>query len=199
MTFQLPPLPYGPSDLEPHLSQDCLEVHHEAHHRGYVEALNEALEGKSPSPASLKEAVRATQDQGEANAVYKNAAQAWNHEFFWASMSPQVERPDGPLATAIEQGFGSFGDFADRFVETATGHFASGWIWLVKGDGGLEVATTRNADPIFTSDKQPLLTCDLWEHAYYLDYRNEKERFFRAFIHDLANWNAAGRRFDDSA
>lgn len=184
MAFTLPELPYPKNALAPHISQETLEFHHGKHHNAYVTNLNNfvaqdaALAGKS-----LEDLIRTAKGP-----VFNNAAQVWNHTFYWHSLSPKGGgEPTGKVADAIKASFGSFADFKDRFSKVAAGHFASGWAWLVKRGGALEIVDTHDAGNPMTQELTPLLTCDVWEHAYYIDYRNARPEYIKAYW-NLVNW-----------
>jgi len=181
----LPELPYSLDSLEPRISRETLQYHHGKHHRAYVDKLNELIRGGRFEGRSLEETVRSS-----SGAIFNNAAQAWNHAFFWRCLGPDAPaRPGGALAKAIESAFGSFDAFKDRFTQTAVDTFGSGWAWLtVGGDGSLSIASTGNADTPIRDGGIPLLTCDVWEHAYYIDHRNQRPKYLRAFWH-VVNWN----------
>ena len=187
MKHKLRPLPYGLTALEPHLSRETLEFHHGKHHRAYVNKLNELIEGTRFEQASLEEIVRSATDE-----LFNNAAQVWNHDFYWDSLSPDGGgKPTGEIGRAITSSFGSFSQFKEKFSQAAEGRFGSGWAWLVRGkDGSLEVVSTANADTPLRSGKTPLLTCDVWEHAYYIDYRNARPDYVKAYW-NLVNWEFA--------
>ena len=191
MKHELRPLPYAVDALEPHLSRETLEFHHGKHHRTYVTKLNELVQGGPFERASLEEIVKRAD-----GAVFNNAAQVWNHDFYWDCLSPSGGgEPTGELARAIASSFGSFGEFKDEFSEAAEGRFGSGWAWLVSGaDGSLEVFSTSNADTPLRSSKTALLTCDVWEHAYYIDYRNARPDYVAAFW-NLVNWEFVARNW----
>jgi superoxide dismutase, Fe-Mn family len=179
--YTLPDLPYGYDALAPVLSAETLRFHHDKHHAAYVKKANELAE-----------------KAGLANqALFNNAAQAWNHGFFWQSMSPRQSAPGGALREAIDRSFGGLDGLKQRFVEEGVGHFASGWVWLTAtGDEPLEVISTHDADDTFTQPAEyPLLTCDVWEHAYYLDYKNDRKAFLERWFDELANWDFASRQF----
>jgi superoxide dismutase, Fe-Mn family len=188
---QLPPLPYALDALEPHMSAETLEFHHGKHHKAYIEKLNELVAGTRYEQMTLEEIIRESQD-----AVFNNAAQAWNHTFFWNCLSPEAARkPAGPLAQAIDDSFGSFDAFKDEFTSAATQLFGSGWAWLVRdATGGLSIETGSNADTPIARNNQPLLTCDVWEHAYYIDYRNARPDFLKAYW-KIVDWEFADSNF----
>lgn len=183
--FSLPPLPYAEDALAPVISAETLKLHHGKHHKKYVDTTNQLLE-KAPLPASsLEEVVRASKGK-----LFNNAAQAWNHDFYWRSLSPKRQRPAGALLHRLEKDFGSYEKFADTFSQAAIGVFGSGWAWLVENNGKLEVAPTGNADTPMAHGIRCLLTLDVWEHAYYVDYRNERDRYVAAIL-DRLNWEFA--------
>ena len=187
MPFQLPPLPYPHAALAPHISAETLQFHHEKHHAAYIKKLNElvgddaALAGKG-----LDDLVR--QARGT---VFDQAAQAWNHDFYWRSMRPHGGgAPMGAIAAAIDRSFGSFAAFQERFTAAAAGHFGSGWAWLVQDGDRLQVVDTHDAGNPLTRGHKPILTCDVWEHAYYIDYRHERPKYIEAWW-NLVNWEHA--------
>jgi superoxide dismutase, Fe-Mn family len=188
MPFELPPLPYAEDALAPHVSAETLRFHHGKHHATYVKKLNDfvaadqSLQGKS-----LEEIILSSE-----GGVFDNAAQVWNHTFFWSSMGPDGGgEPSGDLASAIESSFGSVDGFRKEFTEAATTVFGSGWTWLVRGDDGLEIMQTADADLPMKHGRTALLTLDVWEHAYYLDYQNRRPDFVAAFLEHLVNWEFA--------
>jgi Fe-Mn family superoxide dismutase len=181
--FSLPPLPYAEDALAPVLSAETLRLHHGKHHKKYVDTANQLLEKEPLRASSVEEVVR--QAKGK---LFNNAAQAWNHDFYWKSLSPRRQRPSGALLHRLEKDFGSYDKFADAFSQAAIGQFASGWAWLVEKGGKLEVTTTGNADTPMAHGIRCLLTVDVWEHAYYVDYRNERERYVSAILNCL-NWD----------
>ena len=186
MKFELPPLPYAKDALEPHLGAETLEFHYEKHHRAYLTKLEKLLAGKPLAERSLVEIIRESD-----GAVFNNAAQVWNHTFYWNSMSPKGGgTPAGAVKGAIESAFGSFDRFRTQFVEAAVGVFGTGYVWLVQDqDGRLAIRGMEDANtPIRAGAETPVLTCDVWEHAYYLDYRHERPKYVEAFIDHLANW-----------
>jgi len=193
MAFELPTLPYAKDAQEPHMSANTFSFHHEKHHNTYVVNLNGLVEGTDLEGKSLEDIVAATAGNPDKAGVFNNAAQVWNHTFFWHSMKPNGGgAPTGDLAAKIDADFGSFDAFKDAFKTAGATQFGSGWAWLVVGDGGkLEVVKTPNAETPLTAGKTPLLTCDVWEHAYYLDYQNRRPDFLAAFLDNLANWDFA--------
>ncbi|RUO26166.1 superoxide dismutase [Fe] [Aliidiomarina minuta] len=192
MAFELPALPYEKNALEPHISAETLEYHYGKHHQTYVDKLNAAVEGTDNAGKSLEDIVKSA-DGG----LFNNAAQVWNHTFYWNCLSPNGGgEASGSLAQAIEKKWGSFADFKEAFTNSAIGNFASGWTWLVKtSDGGLEIVNTDDAEtPLTDSSVTPLLTVDVWEHAYYIDYRNARPKYMEAFW-ALVNWDFAAKNF----
>jgi Fe-Mn family superoxide dismutase len=186
MTFELPPLPYPTDALEPHLSRETLEFHHGKHHAAYVKALNELVRGTRFADRSLGEII----EMSGPGPLHNNAAQHFNHSFYWNGLKPAGgEKPSGVLGEKIREGFGSFDKLARRFGAVAAGQFGSGWAWLVmNADGSLAVEASTNADTPVGMGRTPLLTCDVWEHAYYIDYRNDRGKYVEAFW-NLVNWD----------
>jgi len=200
MSFELPPLDFAFDALEPHVSARTMEFHHDKHHKTYVEKLNKLVEGGPLAKMPLEDVMRKSADDPSARAVFENAAQAWNHAFFWKCMKPKGGgAPGGPLAERLKQAFGGHDKFRTAFLDAATGQFGSGWAWLVQSGDKLEVVSTSNADNPLVRGKIPLLTCDVWEHAYYLDYQNRRADFVKAFIDHLANWEFAGAQLRKKA
>lgn len=183
--FSLPPLPYAEDALEPVISAETLRLHHDKHHKKYVDTANELLAKDPIQAASLEEVVRASRGK-----LFNNAAQAWNHDFYWQSLSPKRQRPSGALRARLEKDFGNYDRFAEAFAAAALGQFGSGWAWLVDKDGRLQVMATSNAETPMAQGIKCLLTVDVWEHAYYVDYRNERERYVSAVM-DRLNWEFA--------
>ncbi|GAB4121878.1 MAG: superoxide dismutase [Fe] [Wenzhouxiangellaceae bacterium] len=191
MAFELPPLPYAKDALEPHISAETLDYHYGKHHQTYVTNLNNMVAGTDDAGKSLEDIIRSS-----SGGLFNNAAQVWNHTFYWHCLSPQGGgEPSGALADAITSRFGSFAQFKEAFSKTAITTFGSGWAWLVKKpDGSLDLASTSNAQSPLTGDDKPLLTCDVWEHAYYIDYRNARPQYVEAFWH-LVNWDFVSEQF----
>jgi Fe-Mn family superoxide dismutase len=191
MAFTLPELPYAKDALAPHISAETLEFHHGKHHAAYVTKLNGFVEqDASLAGKSLEDIIHASK-----GGVFNNAAQVWNHTFYWQSMSPNGGgEPTGAIAAAIQKSFGSFADFKERFSQVAVGHFASGWAWLVKDGDKLEIIDTHDAGTPLTMGKKPILTCDVWEHAYYVDYRNARPKYVESWW-NLVNWEHANKHF----
>lgn len=197
MTFVLKPLPYDKTALSPTISPTTMELHYEKHHRGYVEKLNKLTAGTAMSLLPLERVVETASGNPNLTGIFDNAAQVWNHDFFWQSMSPAGGfRAIGRLGGRIDTVFGSYEKFEDAFVEQAVAQFGSGWAWLVVDAGEMKIITTGNAVTPHVLGVRPLLTCDLWEHAYYLDYQNDREKFVRAFLARLANWEFAAKQLE---
>ena len=188
MEHKLPDLPYEKNALEPHISAETLEYHHGKHHQAYVTNLNNLIKGTEFEEKALEDIIKTA----PAGGVFNNAAQVWNHTFYWNCMSPNGGgEPSGALAAAIDKAFGSYADFKEKFTASCVGNFGSGWTWLVKNDdGSVEIMNTSNAGcPITEAGKTPLLTCDVWEHAYYIDYRNLRPKYVETFLANLVNWD----------
>ena len=188
MAFELPALPYAIDALAPHISQETLEFHYGKHHQTYVTTLNKLTEGTDHENASLEEVILAA----DAGPLFNNSAQVWNHTFYWNSMSPTGGgEPTGELADKINSAFGSLDGFKEKFAEAGTTQFGSGWAWLIEGDGGLEITKTANADLPLKHGQKALLTMDVWEHAYYIDFRNARPNYIKTFLDSLINWEFA--------
>jgi Fe-Mn family superoxide dismutase len=194
--FALPDLPYAYDDLEPVMSERTMRFHHDKHHAGYVNTLNTLLSAGGAAPGTLESVIQGASKSGEKK-LFNNAAQAWNHSFFWEAMTPQREAPAGDLASAIDAAFGSLDGLKTAFVAEGAGHFGSGWVWLVADHAGqLRVCSTHDADVTLTqADMTPLLVCDLWEHAYYLDRQNDRKGFLEAWFDALPNWRFAASQY----
>ena len=192
MAFELPALPYADDALEPHYSAKTIGFHHGKHHAAYVNNLNGMIEGTDLEGKGLEEIVQAVAGDAAKGGVFNNAAQIWNHTFFWNSMKPGGGgRPAGALAAKIESDFGSIEKCAEEFKNAAATRFGSGWAWLVVDGGKLKVMSTANAETPITQGVIPLMTVDVWEHAYYLDYQNRRPDFLQAFLDNLVNWDFA--------
>ncbi|MCL4427919.1 MAG: superoxide dismutase [Fe] [Deltaproteobacteria bacterium] len=191
MEHKLPELPYALDALQPHISKETLEYHYGKHHNAYVNNLNNLIKGTEFQDLGLEDIIKKS-----SGGIFNNAAQAWNHTFYWHCLSPNSKgRPDGNLAKAIEIKFGTFDDFKKQFSQTAATLFGSGWAWLVKNhDGSIELMATSNAGTPMTSGKTALLTCDVWEHAYYIDYRNARPSYIEHFW-NLVNWEFVAKNF----
>ncbi|OSM02234.1 superoxide dismutase [Magnetofaba australis] len=192
MAFELPALPYAKDALEPHISKETLEYHYGKHHQTYVTNLNGLIEGGPDADKSLEEIIHSAQ-----GGLFNNAAQVWNHTFYWNCLSPHGGgAPGGALADAINAKWGSFDAFKEAFTKCAVTTFGSGWAWLVKKpDGTLDLLSTSNACCPLTGDAKPLLTCDVWEHAYYVDYRNARPKYVEAFW-NVVNWAFVADNFN---
>ncbi len=186
MNFEVPALPYAKEALEPVLSRNTLEYHYEKHHKGYMTKLKAALEGSPEADMSLEEIVQTS--KGE---VFNNAAQVWNHSFFWECMKPGGggAPPAGPVLDLLKRDFGNWDKFRKKFLQAGMKRFGSGWVWLVLEDGKGKIVSTANADTPLKKGTKVLLTADVWEHAYYLDYQNKRDTFLESFCDKLINWN----------
>ena len=185
MAFELPPLPYAQDALAPHISAETLEYHYGKHHQTYVTNLNKLVEGTGKENASLEEIILDS-DGG----LFNNSAQVWNHTFYWNSMSPNGGgAPTGEVADAVNSAFGSYDSFVEKFKEAATTQFGSGWAWLVDSGSGLEIMKTSNADLPMKHNAKALLTIDVWEHAYSIDFRNARPNYIGTYIDSLLNWD----------
>lgn len=193
MSFTLPALPYARDALAPHISAETLDIHHGKHHAAYVAKLNGLLDGHELASQSLEDVVKATVGQSAKAGIFNNAAQIWNHTFYWQSMTPKGGgAPTGELAAMITRDFGSLDAFKAAFAEAGATQFGSGWAWLVLKDGKLEVRKTANAEtPLTEAGVTPLLTMDVWEHAYYVDFRNRRPDYIAAFLDHLISWDFA--------
>jgi len=190
MAFELPPLPYPKNALEPHISERTMDFHHGRHHQAYVTNLNNLVKGSPAENQSLEDIIKATYKDASKTGVFNNAAQVWNHTFFWNSMKPNGGgSPSGRVAQAIERDCGGLDKFKDQFKATAVGQFGSGWAWLVAEGGKLKITATANAVTPLAEGQTALLTCDVWEHAYYLDYQNRRPDFVQTFLDHLVNWD----------
>ncbi|BBU28276.1 superoxide dismutase [Caballeronia pedi] len=191
MEHTLPPLPFDKNALAPHMSEETLEYHYGKHHQTYVTNLNKLIPGTEFENLSLEEIVKKS-----SGGVFNNSAQVWNHTFFWNSLSPKGGgAPTGALADAINAKYGSYDKFKEEFAKVATGTFGSGWTWLVKKtDGTVDIVSTSNAATPLTTDSKALLTIDVWEHAYYIDYRNARPKFIEAYW-NIVNWDFAAKNF----
>ena len=187
MAFTLPTLPYSKDALAPHMSAETMEYHHGKHHAAYVNKLNELVAGKPEENKSLEDIIKSSEGP-----LFNNAAQHWNHTFFWSCLRPGGGgAPTGDLAAAITRDFGSFDKFKEAFTQAAITQFGSGWAWLVESNGKLEVTKTGNADLPLKHGQKALITLDVWEHAYYIDHRNARPKFIETWFASLANWDFA--------
>jgi Fe-Mn family superoxide dismutase len=191
MAITLPELPYAIDALEPHISKETLEYHHGKHHATYVAKLNPLIEGTELQDADLETIIKNSE-----GGVFNNSAQVWNHTFYWNCLSPNGGgEATGPVAEAINTAFGSFDAFKEQFTNSAVNNFGSGWTWLVKNtDGSVAIVNTDDAETPLTTDAKPLLTVDVWEHAYYIDYRNSRPAYMEAFW-NLVNWDFVNENF----
>jgi len=188
----LPPLPFAENALEPVISAKTLSFHYGKHHKAYVDNLNKLIAGTDYSEMPLEEIIRGTDVRSERAAIHNNAAQIWNHTFYWNSLSPRGGgAPPSAIKNKIEASFGSVDEFKKQFANAATSQFGSGWAWLILEDGKLKIVKTGNAENPLTTDSKPLLTIDVWEHAYYLDYQNRRPDYVTAVIDKLLNWEFA--------
>jgi Fe-Mn family superoxide dismutase len=191
VSFELPPLPYAKDALEPHMSAETFNYHYGKHHQAYVNKLNALTEGKPEASKTVEELVKSTE-----GGLFNQAAQVFNHTFFWNSMKPGGGgAPTGDLADAINRDFGSFDKFKEEFTAAAAGRFGSGWAWLIKDGGKLSVTSTLNADTPLKNGKTCILTLDVWEHAYYIDHRNARPKYIETFLNHLVNWDFAAKNF----
>jgi len=194
MTIKLTPLPYSADALEPHISSRTLDLHHGKHHQGYVDKTNEAIAGTDLAGAELNDIVIAAKGNAK---LFNSASQTWNHGFYWNSLTPDRTAPGDSLAKAIDAAFGSLDALKEELQKEAVGHFASGWAWLVASGGGLKVVSTHDAhSPLSEGDANPLLTIDVWEHAYYLDVQNRRPDYVKAVLTNCLNWRFATENFE---
>ncbi len=192
MAYELPPLPYAYDALDPYISKSTLEFHHDKHHAAYVSKYNEAVKGTDHESQPIEAVIKAIAGDSSMQGVFNNAAQAWNHTFYWHSIKPGGGGlPTGELAKKIDADFGSFDKFVEAFKAAGATQFGSGWAWLVLDGDTLKVTKTLNADNPLTAGQVPLLTMDVWEHAYYLDYQNKRPDYIEAFLKNLVNWDFA--------
>ena len=186
--FTLPDLPYDYDALGPTTSAETLHLHHDKHHARYFTVMNQILEQEGSSAGTLEEVVTAAKTGGKKK-LFNNAAQAWNHTFFWVCMTPDKAAPDGDLAQAIDASFGGLDGLKTKFCDEGAAHFGSGWVWLAADkSGALKIVQTHDGENLMTQDLTPLLVCDLWEHAYYVDYKNDRAAFLKAWFDALPNW-----------
>ncbi len=192
MEHKLPQLPYAMDALAPHISKETFEFHYGKHHQAYVTNLNNLIKGGEFENATLEEIIKKS-----SAGIFNNAAQVWNHTFFWSSMKPAGGgKPAGALAAAIDKKWGSYDAFKDAFTKSAVGNFGSGWTWLVKkADGSVDIVNTSNAATPLTGADKPLMTIDVWEHAYYIDFRNARPKFVETYLNSLVNWDFAATNF----
>jgi Fe-Mn family superoxide dismutase len=199
MTFELPDLPFPFDALEPLISKTTMRFHHGKHHATYVKTVNELVKGTPYEKMDLVSIIRSSHAKPDERKIFDNAAQAWNHTFFWHSMQPDGGgEPDGDVARRLREAFGGYAEFRKKFAAAATSQFGSGWAWLVLVDGKLAVTSTPNAENPLVTGQVPLLTCDVWEHAYYLDYQNQRQAFVDAFLTYLVNWKDVEARLREA-
>ena len=199
MTFTLPPLPYVDTALEPHVSAQTLQFHHGKHHQTYVTNLNNLIKDTDLQGQSLEAIIKASHQDPSKMGIFNNAAQVWNHTFFWNCMTPQGGgEPSAAFLSKINEAFGSLDQFKADFKQAALTQFGSGWAWLVADRGALKITKTANAELPMTYGQTALLTCDVWEHAYYLDYQNRRPDFVQAFLDHLVNWSFVEKNFADA-
>ncbi len=198
MSFDLPYLPFSKDELEPHISTRTMEFHHGKHHQAYVNNLNALIKDTPLEKASLEEIIKQTYGDESKAGIFNNAAQVWNHSFFWNSLKPNGGgAPSGNLADAIHMTFGNLDAFKEQFKQAGISQFGSGWVWLVAEGKTLKIVKTANAVTPLVLGQTPLLTCDVWEHAYYLDYQNRRLDFIQIFLDKLINWDFAALGFKD--
>jgi superoxide dismutase, Fe-Mn family len=196
MAFALPDLPFSKDALAPHMSAETLEFHHGKHHKAYVDKVNGWIDEKGLAGKSLVEVIRLAKDKGD-KGLFNNAAQIWNHTFFWNCLAAPGQKPSGALAGKIDEAFGSTDALLKKLGEEAVNHFASGWAWLVLEDGQLKVTSYHDADtPAVHDGVKPLLTLDVWEHAYYIDYRNARPKFAETVLGNIINWDFVAQNLD---
>ncbi len=192
MAYELPALPYAYDALAPHISKETLEFHHDKHHQAYVTKLNELTEGAVSTDSELEKTI--LESEGP---LFNQAGQIWNHTFYWSSMTPGGGgSPEGEVAEAVNSAFGSYDGFKEKFAEAATTQFGSGWAWLIQGDKGLEITKTSNADLPLKHGQKALLTIDVWEHAYYIDFRNARPNYINTFLDSLVNWDFVAKNMN---
>lgn len=200
MTFKLPPLPYKEDALEPHMTATTLSFHYGKHHQTYVDKLNELIKGTEFEKQSLEDIIKATAGKLDKLPIFNNAAQTWNHTFFWNCLTPKGGGdPKGSIKEKIEKDLGGMDKFREAFTQAALTQFGSGWAWLVLDpNGNLKIGKSSNADLPIVHNHTPILTCDVWEHAYYLDYQNRRPDFVAAFLEKLVNWEFAQKNLDEA-
>ena len=193
MAFELMPLPYPEDALAPAISASTLGYHHGKHHQAYIDKTNKAVEGTEYESADLETVI--AKARGRDAGLFNNAAQAWNHGFYWQSLAPASSRPNGELLRWIETAFGSLGDLEEDLAARGAGHFSNGWVWLARKSGTLSIEETHDGDTLADRDALPLLTIDLWEHAYYLDHQNQRPAYLKQVIARHLNWDFASENF----
>ncbi|MFZ8864934.1 MAG: superoxide dismutase [Rickettsiales bacterium] len=198
MTLILPELPYALDALEPHISKETLEFHYGKHHMAYVTNGNKLISGTEFADKEITDIIKESANNPAAAGIFNNAAQVWNHSFFWQSMKPNGGgRPEGALLNKIQDDFGSFENFKEEFATAGATQFGSGWAWLVLDNGKLKITKTANAGTPIVKGQVPLLTMDVWEHAYYIDYRNARPKYIEVFLNSLINWDFANQNFNN--
>ena len=198
MAFTLPELPYSKDALQPHMSAETFDYHHGKHHKAYVDKTNGMLAEKGLEGASLIDVISAAKERGD-KGLFNNSAQIWNHSFFWQCLAPQGSTsPSGRLKDMIESDFGGQQQLLEKLATESANHFASGWGWLILNNGKLEVTSLHDADTPVAHGMTPLLTIDVWEHAYYIDYRNERPRFLKSVLENVINWDFVAQNLDGS-
>jgi Fe-Mn family superoxide dismutase len=196
MAFTLPELPFAKDALAPHMSAETFDYHYGKHHKAYIDKTNGMLGEKGLEGASLIEVIKAASDKGD-KGLFNNSAQIWNHSFFWQCLAPTGSTsPSGKLAEMIASDFGDHATLCEKLATEATNHFASGWGWLVLNNGKLEITSLHDADTPVAHGMTPLLTLDVWEHAYYIDYRNERPRFLKTVLENIINWDFVAQNLD---
>ena len=197
MAFTLPDLPYAPNALEPHITANTISFHHGKHHQTYVTNLNNLIQGTALENEALEDIIKATAGDASKAGVFNNGAQVWNHTFYWHSMTPNGGgEPTGAIKAKIEEEFGSYAAFKEAFKTAGATQFGSGWAWLVLEDGKLKITKTSNADTPMVHGQKALLTADVWEHAYYLDYQNRRPDYLEIFLNHLVNWDFANKNLE---
>jgi superoxide dismutase, Fe-Mn family len=197
--FSLPPLPWAEDALQPVISKQTIEFHYGKHHAAYVNNLNGLVSGTDMADMSLEQIVRKVKDQSDKKAIFNNAGQVWNHTFFWNCLAPNRAEPSKALADKVNESFGGMQQFEEQFVKAATGQFGSGWAWLTHNGGKLAIETTANADTPMAHGRACLLTVDVWEHAYYLDYQNRRPDFLKAVVGQRLNWKFASEQLEKAS
>ncbi len=199
MTFSLMPLPFAKDALAPHMSEQTLDFHHGKHHKTYVDTLNKLIEGTPYEKAGLENIIKESHKNQDQTKIFNNAGQVWNHNFFWNCLSPKGGKPDSTVVQQIDKAFGNLSDFKTEFKKAATEQFGSGWAWLVLDEQGkLKITKTGNAENPLVQGQKALLTCDVWEHAYYLDYQNRRADMVQVFLDNLINWEFVAQNMDQT-
>ena len=194
MAFKLIDLPFAADALDPAISAETFSYHHGKHHQAYIDKTNKAIEGTDHADKSLEDIIAAA--RGSDQGLFNNAAQSWNHGFYWHSLSADAKSPSGALADKIDEAFGSFAELKDKLADRGAGHFASGWVWLAEKGGKLSIEETHDGDTLADSDFNPLLTIDVWEHAYYLDHQNKRPEYLKEVIENHLDWDFAAENME---